>query len=245
MSNNKPHMEKQSKTSKASITRTATIGRVPGPMEEAAVRVYYERGSKQSIERNMWRITALGSMGISLLMGGALVLLLPLKSVETIQINKDQAGRVSVQNVDAQRFTADDDVKMAWANDWVSNLTEINGATWKRSIEQTAAKSIATAIDQVRDYLAKDENQPAQILYEKPLYIREFSRQSINMLSPNVVLLRYSLTSRPAPGAPKVVKSYAMTITLATVKPRSRDEVVSNPSGLAVQNFSISEELGK
>lgn len=238
-------MEKTSKFNKDSNSRTAVTGRVPGPHEQAAAQLYFERGSKQAIDKNHWRMTAFGSLTSTVVLSVALVMLFPLKTVETIQINKDQNGRVTVQNVDAQRFSADEDVKLSWANDWVTSLTEISNATWQRNVERAASKSVGTAIDQVRDYLGKADNQPAQILFEKPSYVREFNRLSLNSLSPDVVLVRYTLTSRPIPGSPKVVKGYAMTITLASIKPKSRDEVLNNPSGLAVQSFSISEEVVK
>ena len=175
----------------------------------------------------------------------ALVLVMPLKTVETIQINRDGQGRVAVANADAQRFTPDDGIKQAWIIDWVTDLTEINSATWQRSIERATTRSLGVGVDQIRDYLSRVENQPAQILNDKPAFVREFTRQSVNMIEPNVALVRYTLTSRGGQGSSKVVKSYALTATLATIKPETREDVLRNPTGLAVQSFNISEELAK
>lgn len=218
---------------------------MPGPIEQAAATVYFERGSLQSIEANRWRLIAISMMAVTAVLSVAIALMMPLKSVETIQINSDGAGRVAVVNANAQRFTADDGVKQAWIVDWVTDLTEINGATWQRSVERAGQRSLGVAVDQIKDYLSRADNQPAQILGEKPLYVREFTRQTVNMIDSNVALVRFTLTSRPGQGATKVVRSYVLTATLATVKPQTREDVLRNPTGLAVQNFNVAEEFTK
>lgn len=225
--------------------KAAILGTTPGPMEQAAARNYFERGSKQSVEAHRWRLISITLMTIAAMQAASIALMMPLKTVETIQIKSDAQGRVAVANADAQRFTPDDGVKQAWVIDWATDLTEINAATWQRSIGRATSRALGVGVDQIRDYLSKPENQPAQLLNEKPSYVREFSRQSVNMIDGNVALLRYSLISRSGPGAPKVVKSYVLTATLATVKQETREDVLRNPTGLAVQSFNISEELSK
>lgn len=197
------------------------------------------------LEKNTWKSLAFGGMATSALLATAIVLMLPLKSVETIQVGKGADGRLSVQATDAQKLTVDDDARAAWVNDWVRDLTEINSATWQRGVARAASRSVGTGVDQVRDYLNNEENQPASLLAKHPGYIREFRRESVNMLQSNVVLIRYTLTSRPRPGADKQSKTYAMTVNLSSVKPKSREEVIDNPSSLVVQNFNISDESVK
>lgn len=225
--------------------RRANTGHVPGPIEQAAAQVFFERGSKQALEKKAWQWTALASLSTSVLLVGAIVLMLPLKTVETIQVGKGADGRLWAQATDAQKFTVDDDAKASWVNDWVSDLTEINAATWQRGVERVTSRAAGTGIDQVRDYLNKEENQPANLLFKHAGYVREFRRESVNLLQANVVLIRFSLTSRPAAGAPKLTKSFAMTVNLGSVKPKSREDVIANPAGLVVQNFSVSEESAK
>lgn len=231
--------------STSAAQQTSVLGITPGPMEQAASQIYFERGSRQSIEANRWRIFAVALIAVTVIQATAIALMMPLKSIETIQINRDGQGRVAVANADAQRFSADDGVKQAWIIDWVTDLTEVNAVTWQRSVERATSRSLGVGVDQVRDYLNRAENQPVQILYDKPNYIREFTRQSVNMLDTNVALVRYTLTSRVGPGSSKTVKSYALTATLATVKQETREDVLKNPTGLAVQSFNISEELSK
>ena len=227
---------------KSLLKNSVVTGHIPGPMEQAAVQVYFERGSKPVLEKNLWRWAAFGSTATALMLGASIIILLPLKSIETIQINKGVEGRLIADSSDAKKFSPDDDSKAAWLSDWVSDLTEINAPTWQRNVERALSKTTSTAIDQAKDYLNRDENQPARLLYDRPEFVREFKRESINTLQPNVLLIRYTLTSRPSPGAPKTLKTFAMTVTLNYVKPKTREEVVRNPSGLVVQTFNISEE---
>jgi hypothetical protein len=56
-------------------------------------------------------------------------------------------------------------------------------------------------------------------------------------------LIRYELVSRSAPSVPPQTKSYAMTVTLAVIGHKTQDDVFRNPEGLAVTNFSISEDF--
>ena len=230
---------------KSQFKMAAVAGHVPGPMEQAAVQTYFERGSKPILERNLWRWAAFGSSATSLLLITAIIILLPLKSIETIQINKGNEGRLVADSSDAKKFSVDDDSKAAWVSDWASDLTEINAPTWQRNVERALSKTASTAIDQAKDYLNRDENQPARLLHDRPEFVREFKRESINTLQPNVLLIRYTLTSRPNPGSPKSAKTFAMTVTLNYLKPKTREEVVRNPSGLVVQTFNISEESNK
>jgi type IV secretory pathway component VirB8 len=238
-------MDTTPKASSPLMQRRANTAHAPGPIEQAAAQVYFERGSKHALERKAWQWTALASLTICLLLVGAIVLMLPLKTIETIQVGKGPDGRLWAQATDAQKFTVDDDAKASWVNDWVSDLTEINAATWQRGVQRVTSRATGTGIDQLRDYLSKEENQPANLLFKHPGYVREFRRESVNLLQVNVVLIRFSLTSRPAAGAPKLTKSYAMTVNLGSVKPKSREDVIANPAGLVVQNFSISEESAK
>ena len=70
----------------------------------------------------------------------------------------------------------------------------------------------------------------------------QHKRYTVNKVADNTYLIRYELTSRPAANVAPIVKTYAMTITLANVGHRTRDDVFRNPAGLAAMNFSISED---
>jgi type IV secretory pathway component VirB8 len=214
---------------------------VPGPYEQAALKIYFERGSKEAVERNTWRAVtvvlacALGLCGLGFWQ------LIPLKTVETALVSKDSSGRAQVEFA-GKAWTPDSEMKAAWLSDWVQALSEVNAATWERSVARAASLSVGTARDQIRDYLQREGNQPVLLLKDKPAYVREYKLTSVNNVNDNVLLLRFTLTSRPNPGANKITVAYAITATLTTVKPETRAQAIDNPSGLVVSNFNITED---
>jgi type IV secretory pathway component VirB8 len=217
------------------------ITRNPGPFEEAAAKQYFERGSREAIEASRWRVGALIAGVAAAMEGAALMALLPLKSVETVALGKDQNNRMQVVGV-AGQVSVDDEVKMAWCSDWVSLLTEITPVTWERNVNSAAKKTVGVATDQVASYLRRKTNNPALLLRESPNYVREYERDTVNKVTQDVFLVRYRLTSRPRPGVTPEVRAYAMTITVASVKPSTREDIFRNPSGLVATNFSLAEE---
>ena len=95
--------------------KKSPIDHVPGPMEEAATRMYYERGSAVAVEKGAWKITALASITVSALVCSALVAVILQQKVHVLQVAKDTSGALQVVG-EAQKFQADEDTKMAWAS---------------------------------------------------------------------------------------------------------------------------------
>jgi len=212
---------------------------VPGPIEAAAAKVYFNRGSKEAIDKNRWRTVAVGSLFVAALGVTSTVVLALTSKVHVMQVSQVDGGRLEVVGV-ASRFSANDEIKMAWANDFVNELTEILPAVWQRNAQKVQARSVGVAVDQTRSYLVN--NNPAQILAKHPSFVREYRRRSVNKIADNTFLVRYELTDRSHQGATPQVRRFAMTITLTSVGHRTIDDVYANPSGLAAVSFSISEE---
>lgn len=213
-------------------------------MEEAAVRTMFERGSKEAIERNRWAVVGLLSLTIAALSLAAVLGLLFTQKVHVFQALKDTNGLIKVSEA-GDKFHADEDTQMAWASRWMSELTEVTPATWQRNVRSVQEKSVGVGSDQAKAYLQQTDNNPAQLLHKYPTYVREYQRTSVNKVAPMTFLIRYELTSRPAAGVDPVRKAYAATITLTEIGHATRDDVFSNPEGLATLNFSISDEATK
>jgi type IV secretion system protein VirB5 len=194
-------------------------------MEEAAVRMYFERGSKQSLEKNSWRMSSFIAATIALVSTAGMVTMAMRSNIEVFQVAKGDNGQVQVLSA-TSKFVADEDIQMAWASRFLSELVEVSPALWKRNLTLVQSKVVGTAADQVRSYLEKPENNPAGLLADKPGYVREF-------------------TSRPSPGSFPEKTTYAATINLVNVGHKTREDVFRNPEGLAVSGFSVSMESGQ
>lgn len=216
---------------------------VPGPMEEAAVRSFFERGSKQAIEKNRWRVTALIAMTAVTVMAALTAVVASRQEVFVVQVAKDSSGELQVAGA-ARTFAPDEDSKMAWAVNYAQALTEITPAIWRRNVDRVVKMSSGVAVDQVRAYLERSDTNPAALLNKNNLYVREFHRKSVNKVADNTYLVRYDLVSRVAPSASASTRSFAITITLANIGYKTREDVFNNPAGLAALNFSLSEDTG-
>lgn len=228
---------------KSPAKKTPKSDHVPGPIEEAAVRAYFERGSKQAIDGNRWRIAAIASLLTAATLSVGLVVLASRQDVYVMQVSKDVSGQLQVGGV-ASKFVADEETQMAWAANYAQVLTEISPAIWRRNVDRVMRLSVGVASDQVRAYLNQTDANPAALLNKQPMYVREFKRKSVNKVTASTYLIRYDLISRVAPSAPPSIKSYSMTISLVNVGHQTREDVFRNPEGLATTNFSLSEETG-
>lgn len=214
---------------------------VPGAIEKAAAEIYYERGSKEAVERNRWALVGILGIMLSVLMLIALISMIITQKIYVFQADKDPSGRLSMSEVTSS-FKADEDTQMAWASNWAAHLTEITPALWQRNVKLVQSKAVGVSQDQIKAYLQQADNNPAQLVHRFPTYVREYKRGSVNKVAAMTYLIRYDLVSRPAAGVDPSRKSYVMTVTLTHIGHKSRDDVFSNPEGLAVTNFSISEE---
>ena len=216
-------------------------GHVPGPVEQAAMKVHYERGSQAVVDRNKWRTMAFLLVVVIIGMSGGFVALLPLKSVEVVRVGQEASGRVVVDAQQQVNREWGDEVQMAWVSDWARMMFEVNAPTWRRSVGKALSLTVGTAKSQSDDYLRLEENNPPYLLGKDPSFVREVERVSVNVIQPNVVLIRFRLITRWSNGN-KTVKQLAMTATLKQTTQTSREEIIENPSGLLLSNFSISDE---
>jgi type IV secretion system protein VirB5 len=227
-----------------STTQSAKFGspdHVPGPMEVAAFKAYFERGSAQKIESNSWRTATILSLLVSVVCAGAVAGIAMQQQIQVFQVAPGEGGQLQVVGTPV-KFTPSEDMQMAWASRWLADLTQINPALWEKSVSSVQSKVTRTAPDQVKSYLSRPENNPAALLSKQPGYVREYERRTVNKVGDMTYLVRYDLVSRPAPGTTVERKSFAATVTLASVGHSTRDDVFNNPEGLAVSNLSISEE---
>lgn len=217
---------------------------VPGPMEQAATRLYFDRGSREGVEKTQWKVGALLSMLLNFLMGAALIILVQRSEVQVMEVSKGDGGALVVSGL-AGRFTPDEEAQAAWASNYAQSLSEISPAIWRRNVNKVLSLSNGVAVDQAHAYLRVEENNPAILLDKRPHYVREFHRRSVNKVANNTWLVRYDLISRPGPGVIEDTRSYAMTVTMAFTGHRTKDDVFNNPAGLTAQSFSLSDESTK
>lgn len=210
----------------------------PGDIARDTSREYFERGAKASIERNRWFLIALLLVGGHIANGFAWGVMLPLKTVETYQINKVEGGRLVADPNAVGHWSPDSDSISYFLNKWASNVMEVNSATIEGTLAQASEIAVGTAKDQLRELRLKDN--PLIMLRDVPGYSRNYEFVSFNTVKDDVVLLRFKTVTRRGDFA--TTATHSMTITFTRVKPTTRAQVMKNPAGLFVTNFNLTEE---
>ena len=214
----------------------------PGPSHEAAKRQYFERGSAEKILGNQWRTFSLLLCVVVMILGITIQQLFPLKTTEVYLATKQEGGRISVEESNAN-WSPDQETVLYFVSDWMSNLAEVNLATWERTTAKALELTTSAATDQARDFLRKSGNNPAALLKDSPGYVRTYELVSANLLKEGSALIRFRTVSR---GNNSVeTASYAVTINYAKFKPLNRKQALVNPTGLAIVSFNISDETSR
>lgn len=212
----------------------------PGPISRDTAQKHFERGVRPIVERNRWFLIALllaaGHVGNTI----AWNTFLPLKTVETYQVNKVEGGRLVADGTVVGNWVPDSDSIGYFINKWANSVFDINRATIEGTQRESLELAIGTAKAQLLELRRKDN--PFALLTDNPQYSRSYEFASLNFIKEDVVLLRFRTISRASPEHQPVTVTYAMTVSFTRVKPTTRAEVMKNPAGLFITNINLTEE---
>lgn len=213
----------------------------PGSIGSDASVLHFERGAKQTIERNRWFFISC-VLGVALIAQGfAMSALLPLKTVETHLVREVGGGRLVADGAPVGTWAPDDDAVDYFLNQWAYKTWDINAATVDSMIAESSEQVVGTAKVQLQE-LRKKTN-PYVLLKDYPGYSRTYELISVNKVQDDVRLIRFRTITRLAPDVTPKVTVYAMTVTFTRVKPRTRTDVMKNPAGLFITSFNTTEEF--
>lgn len=211
----------------------------PGDISSDTARRYFDRGTQPSIDRNrsylLSVILAAGLAGCVWIIAG----LLPLKTVETFQVNKVEGGRLVVDGEPVGKWSPDSDSIAYFLNQWAKNVFDINTSTLDSTTAESGQMVVNAAVAQLADLRNRDN--PYALLRKCAGLIRTYDYKTVNFVKDDVALLRFKTTTRCPNAAPKV-DAYAMTVSFVRVKPSTREQVMRNPAGLYISNFNLTEE---
>jgi type IV secretory pathway component VirB8 len=214
----------------------------PNQIAYDTTREYFESGAKPRIERNRWfLISTILAVALLILIWGVFFQLLPLKTVETFQVNRVDSGRLVVDGTPVGSWEPDNDSIAYFLNQWGNNVFDINQSTIVQTLTLASEITIGTAVDQLSELRQKDN--PLLLLKETPSLFRTYEFISVNFIKSDVALLRFKTITRAANRPPKEM-TYAMTISFVRVKPKTKIQVIKNPAGLFITNFNLTEESG-
>lgn len=233
------------KTSSATTSKSSPSGAnppdfAPGALAGNVALQHFERGVRPTIERNRWFLIAVILAAGHVLNGTAWNAFLPLKTVETIAVNKLDGGRLVADGTAVGTWAPDSDSIAYFVNKWASSVFDVNRATIEGTLRESSELVIGTAKAQLQEMRRKEN--PLVTLNDYPQYSRSYEFSTINFIKDDVALLRFRTISRVSPDQQPTIVTYAMTVTFTRVKPTTRAEVMKNPAGLFITNINLTEE---
>lgn len=226
-------------------TTTKSSGAVPpdfapGQMAKDTALEHFERGVRPTLERNrMFLIAALLAAG-HVANGISWNIFLPLKSVETYQVNKVEGGRLVADGTAVGNWAPDSDSIAYFLNKWANSVFDVNRATIEGTLTEAGGLVVGSAKVQLAELRKKDN--PLVSLRDYPQYNRTYEYTTLNFIKDDVALLRFRTITRLSPESQPMITTYAMTVSFTRVKPTTRAEVMKNPAGLFITNFNLTEE---
>lgn len=229
------------KTQKSASSSGPIPDFAPGPISKDVSRKAFNMGTKPTIERNKWFL-------VSCILSVALVIslliikeLFPLKTIETILVNKVDGGRLVTDGTTVGSWEPDSDSIAYHLSQWVSKVIDINESTIVQTMAEAQEIAIEGAFEQLAE-LRRKEN-PLALLRETPGLYRSYEYVSLNFVKSDVAFIRFNAITRRPNSKPTTI-TYAMTITFTRVKPKTRALAIKNPAGLYIKNFNLTEESG-
>ena len=212
----------------------------PGTISKDTAEEYFDRGARSRIAANRWCVIAAILAVGHVANGLAWNIALPLKSVETFQVNKVEGGRLVADGTAVGNWAPDSDSIAYFLNKWASNVFDVNRANIDGTLTASNELVIGSAKAQLQEIRRKDN--PLISLRDYPEYSRTYDFTTINFIKDDVALIRFRTITRLAPDAAPTTTTYAMTVSFTRVKPTTRAEVMKNPAGLFITNINLTEE---
>jgi type IV secretory pathway component VirB8 len=234
-------MKNQLKTTpKQSASGATPPDFAPGPLAQDTAREHFERGARPSLERNRWFLIALILATGHVFNGIGWNIALPLKTVQTFQVNKVDGGRLVADGTAVGNWAPDSDSIAYFLNKWANSVFDVNRATIDGTLTEAGELVIGAAKAQLAELRKKDN--PLVSLRDYAQYNRSYEFVTLNFVKDDVALLRFRTITRLTPESAPVTVTYAMTVSFTRVKPTTRAEVMKNPAGLFITNINLTEE---
>lgn len=233
-------MKKQPNTPTKSNAGAPPPDFAPGPLSKDTALEHFERGARPTLERNRMFLICIVLAAGHLANGIGWNIFLPLKTVETYQVNKVDGGRLVADGTAVGNWAPDSDSIGYFLNKWANSVFDVNRATIEGTLTEAGGLVVGSAKAQLAELRKKDN--PLISLRDYPTYSRTYEYTTLNFIKDDVALLRFRTITRLSTESAPVITTYAMTLSFTRVKPTTRAEVMKNPAGLFITNINLTEE---
>lgn len=206
-----------------------------------------KRNLKPRLDANRMTVLLVASVITNLALGIAISMMAPLKErVPYFVVADAKTGEVQVSSSAAQKFVANEQSRKYFAARFIRELLTIDTYRSRNDFWPDAkAVVMGKAIGQFDAFMSTEN--PVKKLVDNPSLARnvEITRITILPSAENVITADVTMTSLSGNGAAPQVVRRAVTLNYILKPPESDSEMLRNPIGFYVTQFTIDDIMGK
>ncbi len=228
----------------AKTFKSKTLSNTPPAAEPdpKAVVQWYEAWGKSVVGRNRFFILSAFLAAAVVAMAVALAAITPLKTVQPYIVKVADTGQVFVDPAGTQAYEPGEAEKKYFLGKWVEYGWTIDSRFLTDYLEKAYNMTRDKAVAEFRELI--EASRPAARLAENPSLTATPSISSINFIREDTALIRFHVTERTRMEKDTpIVTYYAMTTRFIIDPPKTEKEILENPIGLFIVNFSLSREV--
>jgi len=209
--------------------------------DKALGRLYTLKGGIQ-VERNRYFLFGSIMAGAVIALSVAIMALTPLKTVTPYMIQVDNIGRTQAVPASVTEFRPSEAQLRYFLAEWVYQTMTVRPGITTPNLAKAFDKVQGAAIEQFRSHIAA--YRPVDRSVEFPDNTADVGIKVVNFLPQKNALIQFSVTETEKSGSKKV-QDYSITIHYDTYVPQTEEQILKNPIGLVINNFSLSREITK
>lgn len=211
----------------------------PAAMPPHAAMAAWQRNEKPKLDRDRYAVLALMSSLVSLGLVATLFALLPLKSVTPYIVEVEPTGKATLVGA-VREFNPTQAQIVYFVSRWTEALWGIDPALTTKSLEASYAMTRGKANEVFRQHVAA--YKPIERSASDKSLSAAVQVKSVNFVGDGLAMVRFEVTERRREAKP-TVDTYMMTLHWLIQPPKTAEEIMQNPIGFFVTDFSWTKEV--
>lgn len=212
----------------------------PSAMDPGAATLAWQRSEKPKLDRDRFAILALVNGLLAIALVGALIMMLPLKTVVPYIIETDAVGKTVAVGQAREGFDPTKAQVVHFIARWTEALWSIDRALTEKGLAFAFDMTRGKGSEVFRQHVAA--YKPIERSVSDPTLTAAVQIKSVSFVGERTAMVRFELTERRKEIKP-AVRTYMMTLHWAIVPPKTEAEIIANPIGFFITDFSWTQEV--